>query len=123
MKRTNLFPFVFPFICNIKIENLVREFSQYEEDSQMFFESQTQNFCDEQLQQQRQSPPDFQAEFLKSMFNADEIECLARTIRANGKAGTQNDYESQTDVETVVTTYMTYNPNLNEDFALKVSNT
>lgn len=106
---------------------MVREFSQFETNSQTFYESQTQTFFDEQLQQQLQSPNatnaplDYQAEFLKCMFNAGEIECLAAKARANAVADQQLDYDSQTDVETVVQTYMTGNPDWNENAPLKVS--
>lgn len=108
---------------------MVREFSQYEINSQTFYEKQSQTFYDDQLQQQLQSPNvlheqtlDFQAEFLKSMFNAAEIECMATNARAaNSNTGQPLDYDSQTDVETVVQTYMTGNPNWNENVALKVS--
>lgn len=107
---------------------MVREFSQYEVNSQTFYESQTQTFYDDQFQQQLQSPNascgrllDFQAEFLKCMFDADDIECMATNARGNGNTGQSLDYDSQTDVETIVQTYMTGNPNWNENVALKVS--
>lgn len=106
---------------------MVREYSQFESNSQSFYESQSQAFYDEQLEQQLQSsnpanvPLDFQAEFLKCMFNADEIEGMAAKARANGNTGQQLDYDSQSDVETIVQTYMTGNPNWNDNVALKVS--
>lgn len=96
--------------------------------SQSFYESQSQTFYDDQLQQQLQSPNasngqmlDFQAEFLKCMFTVNDIECMATNARANGNTGQSLDYDSQTDVETIVQTYMTGNPNWNENVALKVS--
>lgn len=55
------------------------------------------------------------------MFNAGEIEGLAAKARANTNAGQQLDYDSQSDVETVVQTYMTGNPDWNENVPLKVS--
>lgn len=103
---------------------MVREFSQYEVNSQTFYESQSQTFYEDQLQQQLQSPNvlhDFQAEFLKCMFTADDIECMATNARAKDATGQSHDYDSQTDVETIVQTYMTGNPNWNENVALKVS--
>lgn len=107
---------------------MVREFSQFETNSQTFYESQTQTFYDEQMQMQQQQSPnasnvplDFQAEFLRCMFNAGEIEGLAAKARANTNAGQQLDYDSQSDVETVVQTYMTGNPDWNENVPLKVS--
>lgn len=106
---------------------MVREFSQYETNSQTFYESQTQTFYDEHLQQQLQSsnpthvPLDYQAEFLKCMFNVDEIESMAANARASGNDAHQIDYDSQSDVETIVQTYMTGNPNWNDNMALKVS--
>lgn len=99
------------------------EFSQFEVDH----ETQTQSFY-EQSQQQLDSPNgslvqvDFQGEFLKRMCNAAEIERMAANARTAGNTDLQShDYDSQTDVETVVQTYMLGNPNYNENVAKKVS--
>lgn len=102
---------------------MVREFSQFESNSQTFYESQSQTFYNETLQSPNATnvPLDYQAEFLKCMFNPDEIECMAAKARAHGNAGQQLDYDSQTDVETVVQTYMTGNPDWNQNVSLQVS--
>lgn len=55
------------------------------------------------------------------MFKPDEIECMAAKARSTANGVEQLDYDSQTDVETVVQTYMTGNPNWNEHLSSKVS--
>lgn len=66
---------------------------------------------------------DFQAEFLKCMFNENQIQQIASNVRANADTNTQQDFDSQTDIETVVRTYITDNPNWNEHIESKVSQT
>lgn len=112
----------FVYICLfVQIEELVRGYSQLEETTQAFLESQPQ-YSTEDFP--APAPPlanqDFQAEFLKCMFNDNQIEALASNARANQDAETQHEYDSQTDVETVVRTYMTSNSNWNETMASKV---
>lgn len=92
-----------------------------EENSQAFLESQTQNFTEDFQPPIPLANQDFQAEFLKCMFNTSQIEELASNARANYDPETQPDFDSQTDVETVVRTYMTSNPNWKENVASKVS--
>lgn len=89
--------------------------------SQAFIESQTQNFTEEF--QQPLANQDFQAEFLKCMFKENEIEEIASNARTTHDPSTQPQvYDSQTDIETVIRTYLTDNPNWTENIASKVSN-
>lgn len=99
---------------------MAREYTQYEVNSQTFYESQSQQIIDEPSTNPNANH-DFQAEFLKCMFNADQIEHIATNVRTNYEPGPQCDYDSQTDIETVVQTFMTGNPNWNENIASKVS--
>lgn len=88
--------------------------------SQAFIESQTQNLTEES--QQPLANQDFQAEFLRCMFKKNEIEEIASNVRKRTDPNTQsNEYDSQTDVETVIRTYITDNRNWTENIASKVS--
>lgn len=64
---------------------------------------------------------DFQAEYLKFFLKPNEIEAAATRAISTYEPSTQLEYDSQTDVETVVRTYMTGNPDWNENIATKVS--
>lgn len=67
------------------------------------------------------APLDFQAEYLKFFLKPNEIEAAATRAISTYEPSTQLEYDSQTDVETVVRTYMTGNPDWNENIAAKVS--
>lgn len=96
----------------------MREYSQLvEENSQAFQFSESEHFSEE-TSQPAPIILDYQAEFLKFM-KPDEVEVAARAISTFDPAS-HLDYDSQSDVETVIRTYMTENPQWNENIASKV---
>lgn len=55
------------------------------------------------------------------MFDATDIEGMAANARASSNAAAPHDYDSQTDVESIVQAYMIGNPNWNENVISTVS--
>lgn len=55
------------------------------------------------------------------MLKPDEIEMAAVNAKSAYDQASQLEYNSQTDVETVIRAYMTGNPDWNENIASKVS--
>lgn len=95
----------------------------YDVCSQAVFDNESQSFVVESQLDEIQVPVklDFQAEFLKIMgLDSNDITQVATHERSICHSNTQQELDSQTDVEVIMTAYMTDNPFWNKDVSSKV---